>query len=101
MKLISEHYRSGLRTVFPVLILVVLLSGIAISAFHSSHDCGNPDSCAICTFQASSYTSILHEGPVFETNVEPVRLSPLALPDRAPEPFYTSTFASHAPPQSC
>jgi hypothetical protein len=101
MKHISKQKCRALRTVFPMLILVVLLSGIAISAFHSSHDCGNPDNCAICTFQASSYTSFLHEGPVFETNVEPVRLSPLALPERAPEPFYTRIFASHAPPQSC
>lgn len=98
MKHISTQHRNTLRIAVPALVLLLLLASIAISAFHNHHDCGNPDTCAICTFQASSYTLSLHATPGSDTYDEPVLLSIVTLPQRVSEPFYTSVFASHAPP---
>ena len=93
------QYRRILNAIVPVLMLVLFFGSITISAFHNHHDCANQDNCAICNFQVSN--SILS----FDTTLgsdfydKPVLLSVVTLPERVTEPFHTSVFPSHAPPQ--
>ena len=95
------QYRNRLRLIVPVILMMLLLAGISIGAYHSSHECANPDTCAICTFQAASYTLSIDTTPGSDRHDEPVLLSIITLPERVSEPFQTSVFASHAPPQFC
>ena len=95
------QYRRELRIVVPALMLVLLLTSIAISAFHNHHDRENPDACAICTFQVSSCTLSLDTALGSDHYLEPVLLSFITLPERVSHPFHTLVFASHAPPQFC
>ena len=95
------QYRNRLRLIVPVILLMLLLASISIGAYHSSHECANPDTCAICTFQATSCTLSLDAAPGSDHYDEPVLLSIITLPERVSEPFQTSAFASHAPPQFC
>jgi hypothetical protein len=101
MKPMWIQYRRMLRTVVPALMLVLLLASIGISAFHNHHDCANPDTCAICTFQVTSCTLSLDAVSGSNSLDEPVLLSFINLPERVSLPFHTHIFASHAPPQFC
>jgi len=91
--------RFKLRDLIPALMLALLLTSITVSAFHNHRDCENPDNCAICTFHVSSSTLALDTAPGSDPFDEPVLLSFVTLPERVAEPFHTSVFASHAPPQ--
>jgi hypothetical protein len=99
MKPLSIQYSRNLRVVVPALMLVLLLGSITVSAFHNHHDRENPDNCAICTFQVSSSVLSLDTAPGSDSYDEPVLLSFVTLPERVAEPFHTSVFPSHAPPQ--
>lgn len=98
-KLLSLHYRSILRIVVPALMLVLLLTSMSVSTFHNHRDCENPDNCAICTFHVSSSVLSLITAADSDQYDEPVLLSAITLPERVSEPFHTSVFPSHAPPQ--
>ena len=93
------HCRNILRIVIPVLMLVLLLTSITVSAFHNHHGCENQDNCAICTFHVSSSALALDTAPGSDPYNEPVLLSAITLTERVSEPFHTSVFPSHAPPQ--
>jgi len=62
--------------------LMLLLASISIGAYHSSHECANPDTCAICTFQATSCTLSLDAAPGSDHYDEPILLSIITLPER-------------------
>jgi hypothetical protein len=99
MKSIEKHHRCSLRVMVPALMLVLLLTSITVSAFHNHRDCENSNNCAICTFQISTSALALDTAPGSDPYDEPVILSFIILPERVSEPFHTSVFASHAPPQ--
>jgi hypothetical protein len=99
MKQLSIPYSRIIQNIVPLLMLALLLSGIAVSAFHNHHDCGNPDNCAICTFQASACALSFDVSPGSDAYADPVLLSSLSLPEWISLPFHTHVFASHAPPQ--
>lgn len=91
--------RFKLRDLIPALMLVLLLTSITVSAFHNHRDCENPDNCAICTFHVLSSALALDTASGSDPYDEPVLLSFVTLPERVAEPFHTSVFPSHAPPQ--
>jgi hypothetical protein len=93
------YYRRKLSLVVSALMLVLLLTSITVSTFHIHHGCENQDNCAICTFQVSSSALSLDTAPGSDPYDEPVLLSAITLLERASEPFHTSVFPSHAPPQ--
>jgi hypothetical protein len=95
----SIQCRVKLRVAVPALMLVLLLSSITISAFHNHRDCDSSNNCAICTFQVSTSALALDTAPGSDPYNEPAILSIIILPERVSEPFHTSVFASHAPPQ--
>jgi hypothetical protein len=97
----SIQKRITMRIAVRALMLTIYLSGITISAFHSHHDCRDTENCAICIFQASSVTLPLDAPPGSDPFDEPVLHSILTATERASEPFHTSVFACHAPPQFC
>jgi len=88
-----------LRVVVHTLMLLLILTSISISAFHNHHDCENPDNCAICNFQVTN--SIVSFDTTLGSDLydDPIQLSVITLPERITEPFHTSVFPSHAPPQ--
>jgi len=86
-------------SVLPVVMLVLLLTSITVSAFHSHRDCDNSNNCAICTFQISTSAVALDTTPGADPNDELILLSAITVSERVSEPFHTSVFASHAPPQ--
>ena len=99
MKPQTKKYYRGLRVVIPVLMLVLILSSITISAFHFHRDCENSENCAICTFQVTSSVLSLESAQGFVPYGNPILLSAIVLPERVPEPFHTTVYPSHAPPQ--
>lgn len=101
MKALSMQFCRIFRIVVPVLMLMLLLAGITVSAFHNHHDCENPDTCAICSFQISHCTLSLDTVPGSGPSLEPVLFSFIPFPERVTHPFHTLVFASHAPPQFC
>jgi hypothetical protein len=96
---LSIKCRAKLRVAVPAMMLVLLLSSITISAFHNHRDCDSSNNCAICTFQVSTSAVPLDTAPGSDPYDEAVLLSAITLPERVSEPFHTSVFASHAPPQ--
>ena len=99
MKTLSRQRRFSLRVAVPALMLVLLLASITVSAFHNHRDCDNSNNCAICTFQVSTSAVALDPAPGSDPYDELILLSSITLPERVSEPFHTSVFASHAPPQ--
>ena len=99
MKSLAMNFHRGLQVVIPVLMLVLLLSSITISAFHNHRDCENSENCTICTFQVSSSVLSLETAPGSVPCGNPTLLSAIVIPERVPEPFHTSVYPSHAPPQ--
>jgi hypothetical protein len=99
MKPQAKKYYRDLRVVIPVMMLVLFLSSITISAFHNHRDCENSENCAICTFQVSSSVLSLESVQGFVPYGNPMLLSAIVLPERVPEPFHTTVYPSHAPPQ--
>jgi hypothetical protein len=95
----SIQYRAKLRVAVPAMMLVLLLSSITISAFHNHRDCDSSNNCAICTFQVSTSAIALDTAIGSNPYDEAVLLSAITFLDRVSEPFHTSVFASHAPPQ--
>jgi hypothetical protein len=98
-KTVTKQCRLKLFVSVPALMLVLLLTSITVSAFHSHRDCENSNNCTICTFQISTSAVALDTAPGSDPYDGPVLLSAIMLPERISEPFHTSVFASHAPPQ--
>lgn len=99
MKHLWIKYSRRLCVIVPVLMLLLILTSITVSAFHNHHDCENPENCVICSFQVSTPVVSLETSPGLVPYGEPILLSIIALPERVTEPFHTSVFPSHAPPQ--
>jgi hypothetical protein len=101
MKNKPTHHRGTLRTAIPAVMLAMFLASIAVPTLHSFHDCGNANTCAVCTFQLSTFTLSTDPAPDSTPFDVPVLHSVITVIERVPEPFHTSVFASHAPPQFC
>lgn len=101
MKTMPIQGHRPIHGVLSTLMLFVFLASLAVSAFHSHDDCVKPDDCVLCAFQSSNFTLTPDPAPVpvpYDGTVIPFFLPPA---ERVPEPFNTSVFSSHAPPQFC
>ena len=99
--MIPIQYRRNLRHAVPALMLMLLVSSIVITAYHNTRECGDPHSCAVCTFHATSYTLSSDAEPGTDPCDAPGLPAVITLVERASEPFHTTVFASHAPPPFC
>jgi hypothetical protein len=83
----------------PLLLLTLFLSGIILSSFHEHRCDGTPDDCAICRFQASSFTMPVTTASVNALFQRPLPERAITLNDNATDPSQKLVCYSHAPPQ--
>lgn len=79
--------------------VAVLLSSIALTAFHSHNCAENSDNCTVCSFRVS-YSAVTVE-PALNIQLfqKPISEYAITLNDRVTDPSQKIVCSSHAPPQ--